>query len=102
MKNLTLIVHADIKEALADILRGLKAVSGFTFTHVEGHGSQDERDPLLSARDRVVGYVPHARVDIVLNDDAVDTVLDALRKSRCGVTGHGHYWITRVERHGRL
>ncbi|MEK6770884.1 MAG: DUF3240 family protein [Pseudomonadota bacterium] len=102
MKNLTLIVHADIKEALADILRGLKVVSGFTFTHVEGHGAQDERDPMLSARDRVVGYVPHARVDIVLDGDAVDTVLEALRKSQCGVVGHGHYWITKVERQGRL
>jgi len=102
MKNLTLIVHADIRQALADVLRDLKEVEGFTFTSVEGHGPQDERDPALSARDRVVGYTPHVRVDIVLNDKDVDKVLEALRESDCGVTARGIYWITDVDRQGRL
>lgn len=102
MKNLTLIVHADINQPLADMLRGLKEVEGFTFTPVEGHGPQDERDPKLSARDRVVGYTPHVRVDIVLDDADVDKVLAALRASNCGVGGSGVYWVTRLERQGRL
>ena len=102
MKNLTLIVHADIEQALADVLRGLKQVSGFTFTHVEGHGAQDERDPSLSARDRVVGYTPHVRVDIMLKGEDVDAVLAALRDSHSGVAGRGVYWVTEIERQGRL
>lgn len=102
MKALTLIIHADIQQALADALRGLKQVSGFTFTHVEGHGTQDERDPLLSARDRVVGYTPHVRVDIVLNDKDMDAVLDALRESHGGLVGRGIYWVTDVIKQGRL
>ncbi len=102
MKNLTLIVHADIERALADFLRSLPKVSGFTFSHVEGHGAQDERDTFLSARDRVVGYTPHVRVDILLEDEDVDAVLDALRTSQSGVAGRGVYWVTVVSRHGRL
>jgi nitrogen regulatory protein P-II 1 len=102
MKNLTLIVHADLRQALADVLRGLKEVESFTFTSVEGHGPQDERDPQLSARDRVVGYTPHARVDIVLEDDDVNAVMEALRESRCGVAGRCVYWVTPVAQHGRL
>jgi len=102
MKKLTLIVHADLEQALADLLRGLPAVSGFTFTQVESHSTQDDGDPALSARDRVVGYTPHVRVDIVLDEGDVDAVLDALRQSRSGVAGRGHYWITAVEREGRL
>jgi nitrogen regulatory protein P-II 1 len=102
MKNLTLIVHADVRQALADVLRGLKEIEGFTFTTVEGHGPQDEHDPQLSARDRVVGYTPHARVDIVLNDKDVDKILAALRASHCGVVGRGVYWVTEIERKGRL
>ena len=101
MKNLTLIVHADVEQALADILRGLKSVQGFTFTHVEGHGAQDSRDPTLSARDRVVGYTPHVRVDILLNDTDVDGVLTALRKSNGGI-GRSVYWVTEVLQQGRL
>ncbi len=102
MKNLSLIVHADIEQALADTLRGLDRVSGFTFTHVEGHGAQDERDPQFSARDRVVGYTPHVRVDILLRGEDVDAVLAVLRKTQSGVAGRGYYWITEVEREGRL
>lgn len=102
MKNLTLIVHADIRQALADVLRGLKEVEGFTFTSVEGHGPQDEHDPQLSARDRVVGYTPHVRVDLVLNDKDVDKVLQALREGNCGVAWRGIYWVADVLRQGRL
>lgn len=102
MKNLTLIVHTDVRRALADELRSLKEIEGFTFTSVEGHGPQDESDPSLSARDRVVGYTPHVRVDIVLNDKDVDKVLQALHKSDCGVVGRGVYWVTTVTENGRL
>jgi nitrogen regulatory protein P-II 1 len=102
MKKLTLIVHADVQQALADALRALPAVTGFTFTLVEGHGPQDERDAVLSARDRVVGYVPHIRVDLLLEDRDVETVLEALQASNCGVAGRGVYWVTRLDRQGRL
>ena len=81
MKKLTMIVHADIKQPLADVLRGLQEVESFTFTPVEGHGPQDERDPALSARDRVVGYTPHVRVDILIEDADVDAALEALQTS---------------------
>lgn len=102
MKILTLIVHADTEQALADMLRGLKQVSGFTFTHVEGHGAQDDRDPALSARDRVVGYTPHVRVDILLKREDIDDVLRVLRSVGGGLAGRSIYWITPVEQHGRL
>ena len=102
MKNLTLIVHTDIKQALADALRGLKGIEGFTFTPVEGHGPQGTRDAFLSARDHVVGYVPHVRVDLVLDDTDVDKVLAALQASHYGVAGRGVYWVTHLERQGQL
>ena len=102
MKNLTLIVHADVQQALADRLRSLRRVSGFTFTAVEGHGPQDERDAFLSARDQVVGYVPHVRVDILVENKDVDEVLHALRAADSNLAGRGIYWIAPVEQHGRL
>ena len=102
MKNLTLIVHANVQQALADTLRSLKQLSGFTFTPVEGHGAQDEHDPTLSARDRVVGYTPQVRVDILLEDGDADVVLQALRAADCGVAGRGIFWITSLEQRGRL
>lgn len=102
MKNLTLIVHADIEQALADTLRSLQQVSGFTFTPVEGHGAQASRDPTVSARDLVVGYTPHVRVDILLEDSDVDEVMQALRTANCGLAGRGVFWVTQVEQQGLL
>ena len=102
MKNLTLIVHADVKQALADTLRSIKQASGFIFTHIEGHGAQDGRNLTLSARDRVVGYTPQVRVDILLEEDDVENVLQALRAADCGLSGRGIYWVTPVEQRGRL
>lgn len=102
MKILTLIVHANTQQDLADQLRTLSQVSGFTFSHVEGHGTQVESDPFLSARDKVVGYTPRVRVDILLDDPDVAVVLGALRQAENSVTGQGVYWTTPVEEGGHL
>lgn len=102
MKHLTLIIHTNMQQDLADQLRSLEQVSGFTFSHAEGHGVQVENDPFLSARDKVVGYTPRVRVDILLEDDKVDSVLDSLRNTTYGVEGHCIYWVTAVEQSGRL
>ena len=101
MRRLTLIVHANTQQMLADVLRDIPPVQGFIFTKVEGHGAQDEHDSTLSARDRVVGYTPQVRVDIVLEDADVATVLTVIRDNG-GVTGRGVYWVAALEEFGRL
>lgn len=100
MKNLTLIVHADIKGALADTLRSIKQLSGFIFTQVEGHNLQDEQDSALSARNLVIGYAPRIRVDILLQDEDVENVLHTLRNANCGLAGRCIYQLTAVEKQG--
>lgn len=102
MKNLTLIVHADIQRALADTLHSLEQITGFTFIQVEGHSPQDEFEPSLSARDRVIGYTPHVRVDILLRDEDVDDVLQALRAADCSLAGRCIYQVAVVEEQGAL
>jgi len=102
MKLLTLIIHTNVQQELADQLRNMETVPGFTFSHVEGHGVQVEDDPFLSARDKVVGYTPRVRVEVLLQDGDVDSLLDTLRGTRLGVAEHGIYWVTAVEQDGRL
>ena len=101
-KNLTLIVHSDVQQSLADVLRSLDFVTGFTFTHVEGHGTQSHHDISLSTRDLVVGYVPHVRVEVLLEEDRIESVLAALGQNGMGIAGRSVYWVTPVERFGRL
>ena len=100
MKYLVMIIPASVQQDLADCLRGLGQVQGFTFTHVEGHGVQAEQDPFLSTRDRVVGYTPRVRAEVLLDDAHVQSVLDAVRAIKVGE--QGLYWVQQVEAVGRI
>ncbi len=102
MKHLTLIVHSNMKQDLADQLRSMEQISGFVFSNIEGHGVQIENDPFLSVRDKVVGFTPRVKVDILLEEMDVEPVLEALRGSVNGIVGHGLYWLTAVEKNGYL
>lgn len=104
MKQLTLIIRAQAQQDVTDHLRMLEQVQGFTLSHVEGHGAQSEDDPFLSARDKVVGYTPRVRVDVVLRAVDLDNVLTALKQTM-GSGGNGksiYYWVVTVEESGRL
>lgn len=102
MKHLTLIIHTDIQQEVTEQLRDLELISGFTFSLVEGHGIEPEKDSFLSARDQVVGHIPRLRVDILLEDDKVDLVLDTLRNKIPSIKDNGIYWLTSVYDSGRL
>lgn len=107
MKKLTIIIPENLEEALADTLKTISEVQGFTFIHVEGHAQQtltDEKTETqeVSARDLVSGYSPKVRADLLLQDQHVETVLAALRAANMGLTGHSFYWVTSIQIAGRL
>ena len=102
MKILTLIVHTNVQQELSDRLRSMDKVSGFTFTHVEGHGDDIEKDGYLSARDEVVGYIPRIRTDLLLEDTDVDSVLKNILDKKSAIAGQGFYWVTSAEKGGHL
>lgn len=82
-------------------MRSLKLKS-FMFAHIEVHSSQLKEDVFLSARDKVVGYVPKVRVDIILEDERAKTLLDELRGSGVSFAGKGVYWVCDVDEVGVL
>ena len=102
MKCLTLFVHASLEHELVDRLRGDERVSGFTLTPCQGHSTSTEDDPFLATRDRVIGHVPRLRIEIVLEDEIVTSVLEGLRE--CGPPGAslGAWHVTDVLDFGRL
>ena len=102
MKLLTLIVHTDVQQELVTLLQEIETVSGFTFMHVEGHGEEIETDKFLSARDKVVGYAPRIRTELLLEDKDIDSVLGTLCDKENNIVGQGVYWVTPVEKGGHL
>ena len=101
MKKLTMVVHSSLQQELADCLRSLQ-LDNFMFTHVEEHSAQLEKDDFLSPRDRVVGFVPQVRVDVILDDAHARSLLQEIRDTKCAFKGRGLYWITEVEASGVL
>jgi nitrogen regulatory protein PII len=89
-----------VQQELADCLRGLQ-LQTFIFSHVEEHSAQLEHDAFLSARDRVVGYVPQVRMDVIVEDARARSLLEEIRRS-CRFSGKGLYWITDIEEAGEL
>ncbi len=53
------------------------------------HSSQLEHGAFLSARDKVVDYVPKVRVDVILEDDRAKAVLDEIRNSKFHLKAKG-------------
>jgi len=102
MMTLILDIHANLQQDVADCLRAHPAVENFTLGHVEGHGAQAITSSAISARDKVVGYAPRVRVEILLQDEEVQQTLALLRQQIIGISEHGVYWITPVLQHGQL
>ena len=75
MKLLTLVVHTDVQQDLVALLRNMDQVSGFTIIHAEGHGEEEESDKFLSARDKVVGFAPRIRTELLLETNASPDVV---------------------------
>ena len=102
MKLLTLIVHTNVQQELSDLLRSIDQVTGYTFTHLEGHGSEIEKDSFELAREETIGYVSRIRTDILLKDEDAETVLNQICDKEHNISGQGMYWITAVEKGGEI
>ena len=86
--------------ALDDVRYELERVdvSGMTVGEVSGYGRQRGHTEFYRGADYHVDFVPKVRVEVVVDDAAVDRVVDAVVKAaRTGKIGDGKVWVTPVE-----
>lgn len=86
--------------ALDDVRSGLEHVNvrGMTVGEVSGYGRQRGHTEFYRGADYHVDFVPKVRVELVVDDAAVDRVVDAvLKAARTGKIGDGKVWVTPVE-----
>ena len=86
--------------ALDDVRSGLEDldVSGMTVGEVSGYGRQRGHTEFYRGADYHVEFVPKVRVEVIVDDAAVDRVVDAVVKAaRTGKIGDGKVWVTPVE-----
>lgn len=83
----------EVKEALASV-----GIQGMTVTEVKGFGRQKGHKELYRGAEYVVEFLPKVKVEIVVSDDKVQSVVDAIVKAAStGRIGDGKIFVYNVE-----
>ena len=83
----------EVKEALAEV-----GVQGMTISEVKGFGRTGGKKEVYRGSAYVVDFIPKVRVDIVVPDDLVSDVVDAIEKSaKTGRIGDGKIFVSAVD-----
>lgn len=88
----------DVREALTEI-----GVTGMTATEVKGFGRQKGHTELYRGAEYVVDFLPKMKLEIVVDDDKVDGVIEAIVKAaQTGKIGDGKIFLMPVEHAVRI
>ena len=102
MKLITAIVKPfkvdDVKDALTNV-----GVQGITVTEARGFGRQGGHTETYRGAEYKIDFVPKVQLEIVVDDDVVDRVVDAIqRAASTGKIGDGKIWVTTIDRLVRI
>ena len=88
----------DVREALSEV-----GVSGVTVTEVKGFGRQKGHKELYRGAEYMIDFVPKVRIDVVVADELVPSVIDAIgRAAHTGKVGDGKIFVYDVAEAVRL
>ena len=97
MKLITSIIKPfkldEVREALGEI-----GVTGLTVTEVKGFGRQKGHTELYRGAEYVVDFLPKVKVEVVVPNDRVETVTEAIvKEARTGKIGDGKIFVSPIE-----
>jgi nitrogen regulatory protein P-II 1 len=97
MKLITAVVKPfKLDEVKAALLEA--GATGLTTSEVRGFGRQRGHTEVYRGAEYVVDLIPKVRIDILVDDDDVDKIIDAIVASaRTGKIGDGKVWSTSVD-----
>lgn len=82
-----------VKEALHDV-----GVEGMTVFEARGHGRQKGHTEFYRGREYTVDLIPKVKLEIVLADEVVDKVVQAITTAaRTGKIGDGKIFLSRID-----
>ncbi|RNM15823.1 P-II family nitrogen regulator [Nocardioides pocheonensis] len=83
----------DVRAALETV-----GVTGMTVSEVSGYGRQKGHTEVYRGAEYDIALVPKIRVEIVVDEQDVDSVTDAIvRAAQTGRIGDGKVWVAPVE-----
>ena len=88
----------EVKDALGEI-----GVQGMTVTEVKGFGRTGGKREVYRGSAYVVDFVPKVKVEVVVADELVERILEAIEKAaKTGRIGDGKIFVTPVEEAVRI
>ncbi len=83
----------EVKAALSEI-----GVMGMTVSEVRGFGRTGGKQEVYRGSAYVVDFVPKLKLEIIVANDAVHQILDAIRSAaNTGHIGDGKIWVSAVD-----
>jgi nitrogen regulatory protein P-II 2 len=97
MKMITAVIKPfkldEVREALSAM-----GVQGVTVTEVKGFGRQKGHTELYRGAEYVVDFLPKVKIEIAVDDAAVERVIEAIEKAaRTGKIGDGKIFVAPLE-----
>jgi nitrogen regulatory protein P-II 1 len=97
MMKLEAIIQPSRFESVKDALREV-GIEGMTVTEVRGHGRQKGHTEVYRGREYTVDLLPKIKLEMVLPDKLVNTVVDTILKTaKTGKIGDGKIFLSRVD-----
>ena len=88
----------EVKDALSEI-----GVEGMTVSEVKGFGRQKGHTEIYRGSEYTVDFLPKIKLEIVVDDDELDKILDAIVNSaQTGKIGDGKLFVIPVEQSVRI
>ena len=73
-------------------------ITGMTIVEARGHGRQKGHTEFYRGREYSVDLLPKAKVDVVVQDEMVDTAIRAIiAGARTGKIGDGKIFVSKIE-----
>ena len=88
----------EVKDALAEV-----GIKGMTVTEVKGFGRTGGKKEVYRGSAYVVDFVPKVKIEVVVPDAVVASVLEAIERSaKTGRIGDGKIFVTALEEAVRI
>jgi nitrogen regulatory protein P-II 1 len=88
----------EVKDALGEV-----GIKGMTVTEVKGFGRTGGKREVYRGSAYVVDFVPKVKLEVVVADDMVVSVLDAIEKAaKTGRIGDGKVFVSPIEESIRI
>ncbi|MFY9561361.1 MAG: P-II family nitrogen regulator [Terriglobales bacterium] len=97
MTKVEAIIQVSKLDAVKDALHEI-GVEGMTVFEARGHGRQKGHTEFYRGREYTVDLIPKVKLEIVLADDMVEKVVQAIiTASRTGKIGDGKIFLSRID-----